>query len=397
MKRRIIFYVLIMLINIFLSGCRSSNEVGKLAIATAIGIDKAENGYMITAQIIIPSEISQKYSKGKSPIAVHTATANTIVEAIREMSREVSRKIYLSHIQVLIFGEEIARDGIAKILDFISRNHELRTDFYILVAKDNTANSVLKTLTPIEKISAVHIHDSLEISKNAWGHKGVQLDELIRVLSLEGQELVLSGIVEQGDRKAGEDVKSFDKTSPPDILRLQYFAVFKGAKLIGWLNQDESKGYSYIVGEVENTVEAFNGFGEGKIALEVKSAKSKIKAELYDGIPIINVEIKIKANIGELQVPLDLKNKENIKKIEKTAEDYVNKVCRAAIKKAQSELKSDIFGFGEVIHRGYPKEWKSLKKNWNEKFSDISVNVSVSVEVKQSGTTLEPIFEKEME
>ncbi|WP_352420619.1 Ger(x)C family spore germination protein [Proteiniborus sp.] len=398
MNRRIIFFIIIILLNIILCSCGSSNEIDKLAIAAAIGIDKAENGYRVTAQIIIPSEISSRYSKGQSPITVYTATATTIFEAFRRMSRETSRKIYVSHIQVLVFGEEVARDGINKVIDFISREHEFRTDFYVLVAKNNTAYNILNTLTPIEKVPANHIHEFVGVSRKIWGTTtDVQLDELVRILSLEGQSLVLAGVLELGDEKKGEEAKSLEKTSPPNVLRLQYIAAFKKDKLIGWLDEDESKGYSYIVGKIEGTVESLEGLGEGIIAIEVKKTKSKIKAEISDGAPVINVNIKVEANIEELQIQTDLANVDSINKIEKLAEEKIEYLCKSSIKKAQNELKTDIFGFGEAIHRTYPKIWRELKEDWSNEFDSIPVKITVNVDIKETGTIINLPTKEEME
>ncbi|TAH63344.1 MAG: Ger(x)C family spore germination protein [Gottschalkiaceae bacterium] len=398
MSRRIVFLLLIIILNMSLSGCQSSNEINRLAIITAIGIDKADSQYRITAQIIIPSEISQKYSQGKSPVVVRTVTAPTIFEGIRTMSREATRKLYLSHVQVLVLGEEIARSGIKNIIDFISRDHELRTDFYILVAKNSTAYNILDTLTPIENIPANFIHDSIEVSKKVWGHtKEVQLDELIRILSFKGQSLVLAGIVEIGEDEKGKDVRTLDKVSPPDLLRLQYLAAFKKDKLVGWLENDECKGYSYITSNIESTIETLEEFEKGNIALEIKEAKSKIKVELYEGMPIINVDIKAKASIGEIQIDMDLTKEDNINKIEKMAEDNIQRECRAVIKKAQEELNTDIFGFGEAIYRKHPKIWNDIKEDWSNRFKNITVNITVDVEIKQTGTTTMVLEEREME
>ena len=37
------------------------------------------------------------------------------------------------------------------------------------------------------------------------------------------------------------------------------------------------------------------------------------------------------------------------------------------IETVQKQYKSDIFGFGEAIHRSNPKEWKKIKKQWGMK------------------------------
>jgi spore germination protein KC len=62
----------------------------------------------------------------------------------------------------------------------------------------------------------------------------------------------------------------------------------------------------------------------------------------------------------------------------------------AALKKAQ-ELNTDIFGFGEVIHQKYPKEWKELEKRWDEVFPEIEVKVIVKSKLNLTGEITRPI------
>jgi spore germination protein KC len=58
----------------------------------------------------------------------------------------------------------------------------------------------------------------------------------------------------------------------------------------------------------------------------------------------------------------------------------------AAIKAAQEDFETDIFGFGEVIHRENPKYWKKHKESWEEEFVDIPVKVNVDIKIRRIGT-----------
>jgi len=44
-----------------------------------------------------------------------------------------------------------------------------------------------------------------------------------------------------------------------------------------------------------------------------------------------------------------------------------------------------IFSFGEDIHRNDPKEWKKLKENWNQEFSELQVNNKVNAKITHLG------------
>lgn len=59
----------------------------------------------------------------------------------------------------------------------------------------------------------------------------------------------------------------------------------------------------------------------------------------------------------------------------------------AALKKAR-ELGSDIFGLGQSIYQGYPKEWKQLRDTWNDEgFKEVEVKIEVKANIRRSGLT----------
>jgi spore germination protein KC len=48
----------------------------------------------------------------------------------------------------------------------------------------------------------------------------------------------------------------------------------------------------------------------------------------------------------------------------------------SALNKAK-DLDADVFGFGDAIHKHYTNRWKSIKKNWDEVFKHIHVEINV--------------------
>ena len=51
---------LLCILTILLSGCWSKRELNELAIVVALGIDKIDEDYEITVQIVDPGEISMR-------------------------------------------------------------------------------------------------------------------------------------------------------------------------------------------------------------------------------------------------------------------------------------------------------------------------------------------------
>ncbi|WP_078431385.1 Ger(x)C family spore germination protein [Metabacillus halosaccharovorans] len=376
------------------SGCWSKKDLNELAIVTAIGIDKTENGYSVSIQILNPSELAGNTSSGRTEVVRFVKSGETVFEALRKLSTDTPRRIYLAHLREVVFGEEIASEGIGKALDFISRDHEMRTDFYITVAKGSTAADILNIQTAIEKVPANKLFNALENSESVWAAaKTVKLDELINSIVSKGKEPVLTGIYLYGNAEAGGSIENVHNVSPETGLKIDYLAVFKKDKLIGWLNKDESKGFNYITDNIKNTVVTIEQ-EDGKIAIETLRSKTKVKGKMEKGKPVIDISITTEGNIADVESSIDLTKPENIDKLEKKYSDNIKEKVQTSIQQVQEEFQSDIFGFGEVIHREDPKAWKGLKDNWDEHFTNLDVNVHVKADIRRLGTITDS-FQKE--
>ncbi len=295
---------------------------------------------------------------------MYTTEADTVFEAIRKITTLSPRKMYFSHLRICVIGESIATEGMAKALDLLSRDHQFRTDFYIVVSKGTSAEDTLKIMTPLDPIPANDLFSALETSEKNWSPSmTVTLDELIAALTSEGMQPVLTGLRIVGNTEMGESNSNVQQIDPP--VRLQYsgLAVFKKDKLIGWLDETESRGYNFILGKVQSSVGFVACPEGGKVVTEIIRTQTAIKGNVHRGEPRINIKMHVEANVGEVECQgLDLTKVSTIYELEKKEEEKVEGIMKSAVRKAQKSYKADIFGFGEAIHRADPKTWSALKK-----------------------------------
>ncbi|MFX3661685.1 MAG: Ger(x)C family spore germination protein [Ectobacillus sp.] len=386
-KGCIILLTLIMIVP--LAGCWSRRELNDLAIAVGLAIDKTgKNEYLISVQVVDPSEVTPKQGGGgRAPVTVYQQKANTVFEGLRKITTIAPRKIYLSHLRILVLGEAVAKEGIGKSLELLSRDHEIRSDFFIVLAKDTSASSILKFISPLEKIPAQKLYKSLEVSQKAWAPTHtIQLDELIASMTSDGKEAVLTTVMYTGTKKIGGTKTNVEQVKA--AAHLQYFrlAVLRKDKLVGWLSEKESKGFSYISSEVKSTVGKLACPKKGWLVIEIFNANAKVKARLHNGKPKIDIYSSLEANIGEVRCDVDLTKAKTIDELEKIFAQHNREILMSAVKKAK-RLKSDIFGFGEAIHRTSPKTWEKLKKDWNTKgFVNVPVEIHVDAKIRRTGT-----------
>jgi len=392
-KTALIFFIVVMLL---VTGCWNRRELNELAIAVAMGLDKTGNQYKLSMQVVDPGQVAAKKGAGtRTPVTLYEATGRTVFEALRKLTTLSPRKMYSSHLRMLVLDETLAKEGIGESLDFISRDHEMRTDFFIVVAKNTSASNVLKILTHLESIPANFMFSSLESSQKSWAPTlTVTLDELINNLVSEGQHPVITGIRIIGPQKEGESKMNVEQIDSPSYLQYTGLAVFRKDKLIGWLNETESKAYNYIRDKVKSTAGHLTCPDGGKLTVEVIRSKTKVSGSVNKNTPQIRVDVRSEVNVGEVGCHIDLTKSKTIAELEKIGGDRVRRFIEETIRAVQKKYKVDIFGFGEVIHRSAPAAWSSLKEDWDRHFAKMPVKVNVEIIIRRLGTVSNSFLEE---
>ncbi|CAI6083514.1 Ger(x)C family spore germination protein [Cohnella sp. JJ-181] len=379
-----------------LPGCWNRKELNEISIATAFGFDAREDRYLVSVQLVNASEIADKQGGGgRVPVVtVQQSTGRTIFESIRAMTTTTPRKIYSSHLRILVIGEDMARAGIAKLLDGLSRDHELRTDFYIIVARGTKASDILQVLTPLEKLPTDKMFSSLEASQRNWGITArVDLHELINDLVDKGVDPVLAGIVIEGSNEIGRTDANLDSVRPPATLKYQGLAVFRKDKLVGWLNDEQSKGYNYIRGTLKSTIVRLPCRKGGELAVELIHTSHGIKGKIRDGKPEIEVRLSAEGNIGEVECAINLNTPRAIPLLEAELSEAIKENMEATIAQAKA-YRSDIFGFGSAIHRADYRAWNRMKDRWDDEFVHLPVHVTVKAKIRRTGSVVESFLER---
>jgi spore germination protein KC len=378
-----------------LTGCWNRRELNDMALVVGMGVDKSEGQYVVTVQVVNPGEVaSRKGASGRTPVTTYSETGAHLFEAVRRMTKITPRRLYFSHLQMFVISEELAREGISKPLEFLSRDHEFRQDFYVVVTKQAKAKDILSTLTSLEKLPASKMRSSLKTSEEAWAPTAaITLDELISDLTSDGKNPVLTGITLTGDVPAGRSIRNMESTDIPTKLKYEDIAVFKKDKLVGWLNEKESKGYNYIRNNVQSTVGRTACPDGGDLVVEIVRSKADVKGRLDQGEPVIDIHLSAEANISEVACHVDLTDPKTITRIEELANQTSEEILQASVEKAKS-LKSDIFGFGEVIRRADPQAWKKMKKDWDTRFAKAPVHIQSEFKIRRTGIVNRSFLDK---
>ena len=384
----IIFLFLIIIINV--SGC-GKRDVEKLSITTALGIDKGETEEIkVTAQILNANAVGSK-PRDVSPVYTISVEGKTIQEALRKLTTVFTSKLFYYHFQILIFGEELAKEGIEKYLNFFAINNETQHTYNVIIAKENTAEDILKIRTIGSLIPVVTLIGKIEASADAYGiSKVTYMDEVITYIRRGGEggftlaSLKVEGDVEKGSK--GDNVKNI---VPDAYIVTSTLAVFKEDKLVGWLNERESIGYNHIQNNIKSTFYVITKSDGSLASIEADSVKTKIKVQEVDGKPKIIIDVSVTGELVEDMSNNTLLDAEYRRDIENRTSYEIKKMLEKTIFKAK-ELNSDFLHFHLEIYRKELKLWKNIKDiYYDEIFPNLEVEINVETKIMRIKTGME--------
>ncbi|WP_178022253.1 Ger(x)C family spore germination protein [uncultured Paenibacillus sp.] len=385
------------------SGCWDSSEVNDLALELAWGIDAAKDkGVMVSAQVIVPFHIgSARGSAGgggggggnQKPYFVVTGIGKDTLDAVQQMQTKLSRQVFRAHRRVIVIGEALARRGLKEVLDTYSRdpNLKLRTDVFIM--KGGTANEFLKVAYPLEDIPGL---GALKEYNQIGALKEMGLINLMISATSDGNCPALPVIATGFESGKLEEEK---QDGPPDRrgFRINGTSIFDNdLKLLGYINTREGRLLRWVKGELGKLiVTAELPQDQGNVSFDMNKLDSKVQP-IFQGDNIkFQVTLSGQGTIRENNTTLDLTQTHHLAFIKEVLEKQVEASVQQTIRKVQREFGSDVFEFGETIHRKDRSRWNSLKDDWNQEFRKAEVSVKANLSIRRIGVTGPPLHLKE--
>lgn len=172
--------IILLIIILSLTGCKSYIELNDLAIIKSIGITK-ENKYTLYAEII--DEIDKNNIPKTKIINVN---ADDITSLFTNIKSIVNKEIYLSHIDLIILDEHLNKNDLENIITFFLDHQEIRNDFLTVISSE------------IEKVLKNSKYDEIEeiIMTNKESKKIIKINfDEVMLNFLNNKEIKLSKII----------------------------------------------------------------------------------------------------------------------------------------------------------------------------------------------------------
>lgn len=388
-------------------GCTTSRELKDVDIIEGMGIDLMADGeYQATYQIFK----SQTGTGGETVDILQTSGVN-LFDCSRNVTVQTGKRLYYSNERALVLGSAVCRKGLTPLMDFFSRNHELRMGQRVFMAEGRAADiltaknqSGVITAKYLERVAMNEAYNSKimdmqlgeMMERFATGSDAVFMPTLIHrkytpsgnifvnegsspgehpdkngsssssskssSSSSQGGASSESSSSSSGSSSGGSGGGSSDDLQNKEILEVERTAVFdKSAKFATFMTPNQTRGFLWTRSRAVGGVLMLALPNGTIVGVEVKSNKANLTVQpstytfdiSFDTglIQVSNSSLNVNSPTFQKQV-IDAQNHE------------VRHELQSALDVAFYGGKSDIFRIGSNYFRFRPDQWRSMSSTW---------------------------------
>ena len=441
-KKFIIILILFVVFITFIAGFSNSyisRRIEHLAYVLVLGIDKGEKTRLkISTQFINVSSSSSGASSDSSQIVLTSCEANSIFSGLNLLNSYIGKEINLAHCSVVVFSEEIAKEGISSEIYSLINNEEIRSSANIVVTNCKAYDYINNSKPNLENLTSKYF-DTFDITSKLTGYfSNITLGDFFNNLSESNSDpiAVLGGLNStarseenksssnsseesssssnsgnsdningetSNSNSSSQDVKEQEKqeieTNQNNLVAGKSsivggrgtenlgLAIFSGDKYIGELTVWESICHSLITNSIDTCIISIDDplFENEQLEIQLSpNKKSKIISNIENDIININVELNLTANIISLNSNINYEDTDTINKISAATQNRLNDELNKYFDKTARKYNIDIDKYYLSILKYFPYQKNFDDFNYKEKLKHANFNCNTHVNIISS-------------
>lgn len=310
--------------------------------------------------------------KSQDTVWVLEVVGHTLDDALMNLQQQISGRLFLGHLRVIVVSEEFARKGLENLNDYLHRNSEVRRMAWLMVSK-GSAKELMEAAPKLERVPTLYLASTLDNAVREGKFPVNYIGTFWNNSSKKGQE----GFLPYVQIMQGENVQ------------ISGMAFFKGAQMVGVTKPFEIVGYSVIKGISPAEYRVILQIRDSQIVtIHVTNRESATRVELRDGKPHFIITAMTEVDLEEKNediIPID--SSAILEEIGRENEEAIKELLKGLVQKTQ-EQESDIFGLGELVRAYKPSYWNTHVKTaeqWREIYKTVTFDYNITSKVRRVG------------
>ena len=417
LKKRIGFIILLVAIFAFPSSLSTQARLNMRAIVTGLAIDKVDDKYEITAQIVKTSPSTESGGE-KATVNFVSDTDKTIIGAISKLSYKTGKTAAFSHTNFLIIGKDVLEEDLTSTLDYFMRDNITNDSMLLLMAEEKASDEIKKT-KDVELSIAIGLQkvfmyrekegdgvmtSLLNFMKESNTDSGTSVVSLLNLekndesqednpLGDKKSESSSSGGGSSSDSNSSGESGTEDGGEQGGGSKYQYFKAqtelccFVQGRYVGKLEKQEVLGYmlankkatidDVYVDEIESEV-----LKARRIGVKIKDKTNTTKIRFEENIPCLDLTVKIKnSSIYEIQSEelIDIPTDEEFEEIKKELTKKISGDIAKCFEKSKN-FGADVWNAYSIAQKYHHKTTNEFYGSRDEFLKNLRLNVIVEID-----------------
>ncbi len=346
-----------------LTGCTGSVKLSNRAIVQAIGVDREQNGYLITLELLDTAG-----EEGK--VNTTQAAGEELSLAFQQAAKRLGKEIFLGDNRLILLGREAVEQKLEETLLYFQSAWHSRPGVAVAAAEGKAAD-YLKTPEGAAESPADSLSQGLASRKTRPSQCYPHLMGTLRsLMQSEGCGLLPLARLEEG-------------SAGPEGL-LDGAAVFSGWQLREVFTQEQKALTSLLQGEPENELFVFPDEQLGEVLCRFYQSRVNIRAELAEQLPVFHITVSLKGRLeasygarhsGELTDP------EVHRWVERLAAEQLEQRLTELVSRLLFEDQADLMELSLLLQRSFPQWWQQHGAEFPGLLQQSGFTLSVSCSV----------------
>lgn len=397
LKRILIILLIIIFISSFSASYKSLN-IDNLAFVIALGVDKSSsNKLKITFEFLAPSPSGDSVNE-TTPV-FNSVDCSSITNGINLMNAYLGRKVNLSHCKLIIFSEELAKEGISDEVYSLINEVQVRPSANIVVSKCNTKYYIENSIPSLENL----IPKYYDIFPNTSEYTGYTCNATIGdffnalVCNYCSPYAILGGIStsdnDSSQSKSPDESNIKSNESPITGNRASQnigLAVFKNDKLVGELNAIETICFLNIRKKVDNFLVSIPDPQSSDSKIDIYLTPNSVRnidVNFVNGTPYIKIKLGFSGKIYSMSRDSQYLNTDILNSISDSCNSYLESQLSSYLYKTSTVFESDINGLGSYSLSKFITTTEFNNYNWLENYKNSTFDIDINT-VMDSGFLL---------
>ena len=388
-KNTVRYYTLLLalLAFLFFSNDFGLLDVQKTAIVVAAGIDRDEEGFVLTTQIAIP----QSSTQGKATQSVQiTSKGKTIADAFEEVNAKTGWYPKLVFCKLILLGESACQTDVFDALDYFLRDEYL-TDNSLVATCSGSAKELLNAAALVDSSSSAAIEKILSshaervgsvlpstLKSFAIGYFSDAASGTLPIVKMESKEEEAQP--PQTNDSNDEKGSGVGKAQEKPVFSAGETALFVRGKKVGTLTSEETFACNAVLGSLRLAPYSVP-ISEGVCTLSIRQNGPKRKLSVgKNGKATLSIAVTLTSGARDFSLSQPLDKISDVGDVPIGAFSGAERKLAGEIKTAFDKSKAlgcDLFGVRDLFSK---RGKRALQTHGDTLLSNTTADVSVRFE-----------------